>query len=57
MRLGVQTSERAGIWFEISVPPAPPSQLSYDEYTDHTLSVGRRDGEGEDWPPALIGHG
>jgi len=21
------------IWFEISVSPAPPSQLSYDEYT------------------------
>ena len=33
-----------------------PSQLSYDEYTDCTLSasVGRWDGEGEDWPPALI---
>ena len=27
--------------FEISVPPALPSQLSYDEYTDCTLSVGR----------------
>jgi len=25
--------------FEISAPPALPSQLSYDEYTDRTLSV------------------
>jgi len=30
----------AEIWFEISVPPAPFSQFSYDEYTDLTLSVG-----------------
>src|SRR6218665_907614 len=30
------------------------SQLSYDEYTDHALSVGRCDGEGEDWLPAFI---
>jgi len=30
----------AEIWFEISAPPAPPSQLCYDEYTDRTLSVG-----------------
>ena len=37
-------------WFEISAPPVPPSQLSYDEYTDCTVSVGRLDGEGEDWP-------
>jgi len=51
---GVQTPTKAEIWFKISVPPAPPGQLSYDEYTDRTLSVGRRDGEGEDWPPALI---
>jgi len=49
--------DRAEIWFEISAPPAPPSQLSYDEYTDCTLSVGRTDGEGEDWPPALICRG
>ena len=27
--------------FEISAPPVPPSQLSYDEYIDRTLSVGR----------------
>jgi len=32
---------RAEILLEISVPSAPPSQLSYDEYTDRTLSVGR----------------
>src|SRR6218665_3240424 len=37
--------------------PAPPSQLSYDEYTDRTLSVGRGDGEGKDWPPVLICRG
>jgi len=29
----------------------PPSQLSYDEYTDRTLSVGRRDGEGKTGHP------
>ena len=44
-------------WFEISAPPAPLSQLSYDEYTDRTLSVWRWDGEGENWPPALICRG
>ena len=44
-------SARAEIWFEISAPPAPPSQLSYDEYTDRTRSLGRQDGEGENWPP------
>lgn len=27
------------------------SQLSYEEYTDCILWVGRRDGEGEDWTP------
>ena len=31
--------------------------LCYDEYTDHALSVGRWDGGGEDWPPALICRG
>jgi len=49
---------RAEIWFEISVPSAPPtSQLSYmyDEYTG--LSVGKWDGKGEDWPRALICRG
>jgi len=40
-RFGVQIPAMAEIWFEISVPPAPPSQLSYDEYNDRTLSVGR----------------
>ena len=34
-----------------------PSQLSYDEYTDRMISVGILDGEGEDWPPALICRG
>ena len=28
-------------FFEISAPVVHPNQLSYDEYTDHTLSVGR----------------
>ena len=27
------------------------SHLIYNEFTDHPLSVGRLDGEGEDWPP------
>ena len=34
-----------------------PSELSYGEYTDRTLSVGRWDSEGGDWPPALICRG
>ena len=54
MRFEVQTPARAEIWLEISVQSALPSQLSYDEYTDRTLSVGRRDGEGEEWLPTLI---
>src|ERR1700733_6813863 len=33
-RSWVQFPARAEIWFEISVPQAPPSRLSYDEYTD-----------------------
>ena len=41
VRFVVQIPVRAEIWLEISVPPVPHSQLSYDEYTDHTLSVGR----------------
>ena len=54
VRFGVQTPARAEIWFQISVPSAPPSQFTYDGYTDRTMSVGRPDGEGEDWPPALL---
>jgi len=56
-RFGVQTPARAEIWFEISVPPVPPSQLSFDEYTDRTLPAGRWDGETEDWPPTRICRG
>jgi len=41
MWYGVQTKASAEIWLEISVPSVPPSQFSYDEYTDHILSVGR----------------
>jgi len=33
-------------------PPAPPSQLSNDEYTDLTLWVRRWNGEGDDHPPS-----
>ena len=40
-RSGVQIPARAGIWFEISDPLAPPSLLSGNEYSDRTLSVGR----------------
>src|SRR6218665_952204 len=44
-RFWIQIPARVEIWFEISnkisAPPAPPSQLGYDECTDHTLSVGR----------------
>ena len=54
MKLGVQIPARAEIWIEIFAPPAPPSQLSYDEYTDRTLSVGRWDSEGANWPPIQI---
>ena len=52
-RFEVQIPARAEIWFETSAPPVPPSQLSYDEYTDCTLSVERWDGKGDDWPPAI----
>ena len=31
---GVQIPTRAEIWIEISALLAPPSQLSYDEYTE-----------------------
>jgi len=31
-----------------------PKKLSYDEYAECTLSVGRWDGEREDWPPAFV---
>jgi len=49
--------DRAEIWIEISAPPVPPSQLSYNEYTDRTLSVERWGGEREDWPFALTCRG
>ena len=52
--IDVQIPSRVEIWFKISAPPAPHSQLSYDEHTDTTLSVERWDCEGEDWPPTLI---
>lgn len=43
----------AEILFEISDPPARPSQLSY-KYTNRTLSLRRWDNKWEDWPPAFI---
>src|SRR6218665_1154059 len=51
MRFWVHTPARAEIGCDISVPPVATSQLSYDEYTDRTLSVGRGDGEGETGHP------
>jgi len=39
-RFNVYVPARAEICIEISAPPAPPSEFSYDEYTDRTLSVG-----------------
>jgi len=55
---GVEIPAREDIWLEISIPPAYPSQFSFYEYTDRTLSVGRwYDGEREDWPPALMCRG
>jgi len=39
-RFGVQILASSGIWIEISAPPAPLNQLSYDEYIDHTLWEG-----------------
>ena len=45
----------AEIKFEISAPPATPSQLINDEYPDRTLlSLGRRHGEGEGMPMKLL---
>jgi len=32
-------------------------KLSYNEYIDRTLSVGRWDSDGEDWPPARMCQG
>ena len=48
--VGVQIPAMAEISFQISVSPAPPSPISYNEYTDRTLPVGRWDGKGVDWP-------
>ncbi len=38
-RSRIQILARAEVWFEISAIAAPPSQLSYDEYTDLTLRL------------------
>ena len=35
----ISTSKK--VWYKISAPPALPNQLSYGEYIDRTLSVGR----------------
>jgi len=55
--VGVQTSAWAEIWFEIVALSESPSELSNDEYTDRSLSVGGLDREEEDWPPALVCRG
>ena len=48
----------AEILFGILVPHSPPSsQLSCDEFTDCALSMGIRDGEGEDWQSDLLCRG
>ena len=39
-RLGFNSPQKQKIWFEVYVPPTM-RQLSYNEYTDRTLSVGR----------------
>jgi len=36
---------------------APPSEHSCNEYTDHTLSVRRSDGEVENWTPTFLSRG
>ena len=41
VRFGVKIPARAEIWIEISAPPGLPSQFSYIEYIDRTLSVVR----------------
>lgn len=51
---GLWFKPRPEMWVAISYPPASTRQLSYDEYTACTLSVERWDGEGENWPLALI---
>jgi len=48
LRFGIKILARAEILFKIFAPPVAPSQLSYDEYTNCTLSEGRGDGEEED---------
>jgi len=47
---------KAETWFKIS-PHRCPSQLSYNDHNDRTPSVSRWDGDGEDWPSALICRG
>ena len=56
-RFGVQIPAKAEILIKISAPPVPRSQLSYDEYTDRTMSMGIWDSEGEDWSFTLICRG
>ena len=57
MRFGVQILAIMKFGSRYLLHLFPYSQLSYDEYTDLKLAVGRWDGEGEDWPPALICRG
>lgn len=43
-RLGVRIPVRTEVCVESHAQPVPPSQLSYDEYIDYALSVGKYDG-------------
>jgi len=42
---------------KILSPPGYINKLGSNEYTDRTLSVGRSDGDGEDWSPTLTSIG
>ena len=50
------SNARAEFFLKISFPDAPSSQLDSSEYTEHTLLVGRWDGEGKDWPPPFLSY-
>ena len=43
--------------FQILAALTLPCQLSYNQYNDLTMSVGRTEGEAEDWPPVFICRG
>jgi len=55
--LRVQIPVRAEMLFKILALPAPPSEFGYNEYTDHTLSLGGYGFVGEDRPPTIMCRG